>query len=73
MFTHQKQSEGIMLRIRKEIADKFKTQRNMAEEIELHETTISNIIAGVLIANNTQREKISKALGVSFEELMKEI
>ena len=62
-----------MLRIRKEISDKFKTQRSMSEAIELHETTISNIIGGILRPNDSQKEKFEKALGLSWEELMKEI
>jgi len=65
--------EGTMLRIRKEISDKFKTQRSMSEAIELHETTISNIIGGILRPNDSQKEKFEKALGLSWEELMKEI
>jgi ribosome-binding protein aMBF1 (putative translation factor) len=65
--------EEIMLRIRKEISDKFKTQRSMSEAIELHETTISNIIGGILRPNDSQKEKFEKALGLSWEELMKEI
>ena len=62
-----------MLRIRKEISDKFKTQRSMSEAIELQETTISNIIGGILRPNDSQKEKFEKALGLSWEELMKEI
>jgi len=64
-----------MKRIKVEIVNQSGTQRKFAQEVGIHETTLSNIISGVLQANEDQKELIVKALGgrYTWDELMEEI
>ena len=62
-----------MLRLKKEIYDKYGSQRKLSQETGIHETSISNIIYGILIPSDENKELLEKSLGVSWEELMKEV
>jgi transcriptional regulator with XRE-family HTH domain len=60
------------LKLKFAILEKFGNQRKFAQAVDIHEVTISNIISGVHNPNNEQREIISKALGIEFDELTAE-
>jgi transcriptional regulator with XRE-family HTH domain len=62
-----------MLRLKKEIYDKFGSQRKLSAATGIHETSISNIICGILEPSEENKELLEKALDLSWEELMKEI
>ena len=63
-----------MLRLKKEIVDQYGTQRNFSKAAEIHETTVSNILRGEYKHEcDDAKERIEKVLGLSWEELMKEI
>ena len=62
-----------MQRIKIEIIDQYETQRKFAKAINLHETTVSNILSGALEPNDEQKALIEKALGVKWSNLIKQI
>jgi plasmid maintenance system antidote protein VapI len=62
-----------MKRIRIEIINQFGSQRKFAKAIELHETTVSNILSGAMEATEDYQQKFVKALGFKWSELNKEI
>jgi plasmid maintenance system antidote protein VapI len=62
-----------MNRLKVEISDQFGSQRKFAQAVQIHETTISNIVVGIFEPSEEQREKIVKVLGLSWDKLIKEI
>ena len=62
-----------MQRIKVEIIDQFKTQRDFAKAIGLHETTVSNILSKAMEPSEEQKVLFVKALGIKWNELIKEI
>lgn len=64
---------GKMIRLKVEIIDQYGSQRKFAHIVDIHETTMSNILRGQTGISEEYREKIVKALGLSWEELIKEL
>ena len=62
-----------MQRLKIEIIDQFVSQRKFAQTTGIHESTISNIILGVMAPSEEQRETIVKVLGISWDDLIKNI
>ena len=60
------------LKLKFAIIEKFGNQRKFSQAVDIHEVTISNIISGVHNPNDEQREKISKSLGIEWDELIKD-
>jgi transcriptional regulator with XRE-family HTH domain len=62
-----------MQRIVVEIKDQYVTQRRFAQAVQIHETTISNIISGALVPSEEQQAVISKGLGVEWDKLIEQV
>ena len=62
-----------MQRLRVEIIDQYKSQREFARTIGLHETTVSNIVSGAMEPSEEQKALFIKALGLEWGKLIKHI
>lgn len=62
-----------MQRLRIEIIDQFGSQRKFAQAVQIHETTISNIVIGAMEPSVEQQEKISKTLGLEWDKLIQQV
>lgn len=62
-----------MNRLKLEIVNQYGSQRKFALSLPMHETTLSNIISGILAPNEDQKELIVKALGIEWNELIQKI
>jgi hypothetical protein len=62
-----------MNRLKVEIVKQFDSQRRFAKATGIHESTVSNIVSLVMAPSEIQQGIIEKFLGLSWEELMKEI
>jgi transcriptional regulator with XRE-family HTH domain len=62
-----------MQRLKVEIMDQFGSQRKFAQEIGLHETTVSNIVSGAFQPSEEQQAIIAKGLGVDWDKLIEQV
>ncbi|MCE5212622.1 MAG: helix-turn-helix transcriptional regulator [Deltaproteobacteria bacterium] len=60
------------LKLKSKIWKQFGNQRKFSQAVGIHEVVISNIISGVHTPNDSQKELITKALGIEWDELIKE-
>jgi len=65
--------EPMLSRLKFTIQEKFGSQREFAQKIELHETSLSNIINEALEPSEEQKEKISAGLKENWDDLIKPI
>jgi transcriptional regulator with XRE-family HTH domain len=63
----------MLSRLKFTIQEKFGSQREFAQKIELHETSLSNIINEALEPSEEQKEKISAGLKENWDDLIKPI